>query len=137
MTPGQPAPDLPQRQPSPSPAPPAQVASLQTDVPERVRRSALDAAPRRSGRGSGRAAGVQQALPVQLRSLGQPGRNKHVPVTASCGGCDRRWTEENATHCRGCHGHWPDVVGFDEHLPGCPTYVPIAPPARGRARKAS
>jgi hypothetical protein len=86
---------------------------------------------------SRRVSGQQQALPVPLRSLGQPGRNKHVPVTASCGGCDLRWTEENAAHCRGCHGHWPDVVGFDGHLAECPTYIPIAPPSRSRARKAS
>jgi hypothetical protein len=82
-------------------------------------------------------AGVQQALPVPLRALGQPGRDKHIPVTASCGGCDRQWTEEDAAHCRGCHGHFADVVGFDEHLAECPTYVPIEAPVRGRSRKAS
>ncbi|MBL7496105.1 hypothetical protein I6A84_01305 [Frankia sp. CNm7] len=93
---------------------------------------------RRSGRDSGRAAGVQQTLPVPLRGLGQPGRGaRHIPVTASCGGCDHRWTEEDATHCRGCHGHWPDLAGFDEHLAACPTYIPIEPPSRSRVRKAS
>lgn len=84
-----------------------------------------------------RVTGVQQTLAVPLRGLGQPGRGKYVPVTASCGGCDKRWTEEDATHCRGCHRHWPDLAGFDEHLPTCPTYVPIAPVSRSRSRKAS
>ncbi|MBX6390310.1 MAG: hypothetical protein IRZ08_15170 [Frankia sp.] len=76
-------------------------------------------------------------MPVPLRSSGQPGRAKHEPVVASCGGCDLRWTEEPAAHCRGCHGHFADVAGFDEHLATCPTYIPIAPPSRSRARKAS
>ncbi|MBL7493085.1 hypothetical protein I6A60_39640 [Frankia sp. AgB1.9] len=90
-----------------------------------------------AGRPARRAAGVQQALPVPLRGLGQPGRGRHVPVIASCGGCDQRWTDEAATHCRGCHGHWPDLAGFDEHLPACPAYVSFVPPSRSRARKAS
>jgi hypothetical protein len=91
-----------------------------------------------TGRSTRRAlAGVQQSLNVPLRTLGQPGRNKHVPVTASCGGCEHRWTDEDAAHCRGCHGHWADLAGFDDHLVDCPTYVPIEPPARTRTRKAS
>ena len=85
--------------------------------------------------GRRRAAGVQQALNVPLRTLGQPGRARHVPVTASCGGCDRRWTDEDATHCRGCHGHWADLAGFDEHLADCPKYIPIESPPRSRPRK--
>ena len=110
----------------------ARAAAMTTSrsTPDRIRRTS-------SSRSPGRASSVQQALPVPLRTLGQPGRGKYVPVTASCGGCDLRWTDEDAAHCRGCHGHWADVAGFDDHLPECPSYVPIAPATRSRARKAS
>jgi hypothetical protein len=51
---------------------------------------------------------------------GQPGgRDRHIPVVASCGGCAQRWSDPQLAHCRACHSSWPDVTGFDAHLADC------------------
>jgi hypothetical protein len=75
----------------------------------------------------------QPKLPMSVVDPGQPGRFKHVPVTASCAGCTARWTDEAATHCSRCHGSWPTVAGFDEHLPACPGVTSRAPRSRRRS----
>ncbi|WP_462167207.1 FDXHR family putative zinc-binding protein [Frankia sp. AiPs1] len=56
----------------------------------------------------------------------QPEVGPRGPVTASCAGCDARWTDAATTHCGSCHQSWPTVVGFDDHLVDCPAHPVIA-----------
>ncbi|MCM3882419.1 hypothetical protein ND747_01950 [Frankia sp. R82] len=75
----------------------------------------------------------QPALPIQVPRRRQPEAALRTPVTASCAGCDARWTDAATTHCGSCHQSWPTVEGFDDHLVDCPARPVIA--AR-RARRA-
>jgi hypothetical protein len=58
-------------------------------------------------------------LPLPIRNAGQPVQGRDIPVTASCGGCNARWTDPDTTHCRICHATWQDLKGFDTHLAEC------------------
>ncbi|EFC80348.1 hypothetical protein CcI49_21025 [Frankia sp. CcI49] len=69
----------------------------------------------------------QQALPLPVDSARQPVRLRDLPTVVSCGGCDQRWSELEAAHCRACHQLWPTVDGFDDHLVECPASPEIAP----------
>lgn len=57
----------------------------------------------------------------------QPARFRDLPVVVSCGGCDGRWSDLDAAHCRACHQIWPTAVAFDDHLVDCPAAPEIAP----------
>lgn len=70
---------------------------------------------------------AQQALPISVDAARQPIRFRDLPESVSCGGCDERWMDLAAAHCRACHRTWPAVAGFDEHLPECPAEPTIAP----------
>ncbi|WP_456319985.1 FDXHR family putative zinc-binding protein [Plantactinospora alkalitolerans] len=40
-------------------------------------------------------------------------------LSASCGGCDARWTGVDAAHCVvGCHRTYADVDSYEAHLRG-------------------
>lgn len=79
----------------------------------------------------------QQALPIQVSRRRQPDKTLYIPVTASCAGCDERWTDPLTTHCRSCHQTWPTVQGFDDHLVECPAQPLIATRRMKRERASS
>ncbi|WP_438803260.1 FDXHR family putative zinc-binding protein [Frankia gtarii] len=68
----------------------------------------------------------QPTLPIQVPRRRQPEAGAHSAVTASCAGCDARWTDPATTHCGSCHQSWPSVQGFDDHLVECPAHPVIA-----------
>jgi hypothetical protein len=39
-------------------------------------------------------------------------------MSASCGGCEQRWTGVNVCHCAACHRTFTGVSGFDTHRRG-------------------
>ncbi|ORT52995.1 hypothetical protein KBI5_09035 [Frankia sp. KB5] len=80
---------------------------------------------------------IQQALPIQVSRRRQPDKTAHIPVTASCAGCEERWTDPATTHCGSCHQSWPTVQGFDEHLVDCPAHPVIATRRVKREREPS
>ena len=87
---------------------------------------AISVTPRQpSGRTSKKA--VQQALPISVESSRRLAREYELPTVVSCGGCENRWTDLDAAHCRACHQNWDAVRDFDDHLPECPAGPEIAP----------